>query len=60
MGLMGRYRDPSWILTLSGFVPRVLAISTFMLVWCVGNISREEEEVVGHIVMLLVIITEYG
>jgi hypothetical protein len=31
-----------------------------MLVWCVGNISREEEEEVGHIDMLLVITTVYG
>lgn len=60
MGLMGRYRGPSWISTLSGFVPRVSAISMFMLVWCVGNISREEEEVVGHIGMLSGTITEYG
>ena len=32
----------------------------FMLVWCVGNISREEEGEVGHIDMLSVTITVYG
>jgi hypothetical protein len=31
-----------------------------MLVWYVGNISREGEEEAGHIDMLLVIITVCG